>query len=109
MSKLYGIHPISLRPGVKAADFEKFVKEELPAAVSYPGWEMRILKGERGEREDKYLVLIETESIEARNRFAPRPDEASEEVRKFWEDNPETSKILERFGELLRKSNKDVQ
>ena len=37
MSKVYGLHQIALKPGVKAAEFEKFVKEDLPKLKNYPG------------------------------------------------------------------------
>lgn len=50
MAKIYGVHMISLRSGVTAEDFDQFVAETVPHEVSFPGWTMRVLKGERGDR-----------------------------------------------------------
>jgi len=83
MSKVFGMHMIALRPGVKAEDFEKFVTEEV-----YPlPWlsEVYLLKGDRGDREGKYLVMWEFESVEARDRLFPSPGEMSEEAQQFFE------------------------
>jgi hypothetical protein len=100
MSKLFGIHTIALRPGVKAEDFEKFVKEELPLAAGYPSWKYHVLKGERGDREGKYLVLIEIESVEERNRFSPSLGEQSEEAKQFEKAHSEDAKIYEKWDTL---------
>jgi hypothetical protein len=77
------MHMIALRPGVKAEDFEKFVIEEV-----YPlPWlsEVYLLKGDRGDREGKYLVMYEFESVEARDRLFPSPGEMSEEAQQSFE------------------------
>ena len=101
MSKLYSLHPLVLRPGVKAEEFETFVKEVWPSYTPFPGWKPHILKGDRGDREGKYLVLMEIESVEARNRFYPRPGEPSDELKQFAEAHPESTKILEKFQTLV--------
>lgn len=101
MSKVFGIHTLALRPGVRAEDFEKFVKEELPSVAQYPGWKFHILKGERGDREGKYLALVEIESLEERNRFSPSPSESSEEAKQFAEAHPEDAKIFEKWDTLV--------
>jgi len=85
MSKVFGMHMIALRPGVKAEDFEKFVIEE-----AYPlPWpsEVYLLKGDRGDREGKYLVMWEFESVEARDRYYPAPGQPSEEYQQFMESH----------------------
>lgn len=85
MSKVFGMHMIALRPGVKAEDFEKFVTEEVYPLPWPEGWEVYLLKGDRGDREGKYLAVFEFESVEARDRAFPSPGEVSEEVQQFFE------------------------
>ena len=85
MSKVFGMHMIALRPGVKAEDFEKFVTEEVFPLFSREGGESYLLKGDRGDREGKYLVMYEFESVEARDRLFPSPGEMSEEAQQFFE------------------------
>ena len=72
MAKLYGLHEIELRPGVSPEEFEKVAAETNFADLE--GWTTHLLKGERGERNGKYLVLVEIESIAARDRYAPTAD-----------------------------------
>ena len=49
----------------------------------YPGWKARLLKADRGEREGKYAVLFEIDSVEARDRISPTPNSASDEAHAF--------------------------
>jgi hypothetical protein len=56
--KVLGLHTIELRPGVKAEDFEKFVIEEFYPLPHYEGWKRYIAKGDRGEREGKYVLVF---------------------------------------------------
>jgi len=85
MAKIYGMHMIGLRPGVKGEDFEQFFRDRVAPLPGFPGTKSYLLKGERGDREGKYLLMVEIESIEARNRFAPAPDESSDEGQRFME------------------------
>ena len=85
MSKVFGMHMISLRPGVKAEDFEKFVLEEMYPVPNFEGWKEYLLKGDRGDREGKYLWMIEIESVETRDRVFPAPGELSKEAQQFLE------------------------
>jgi hypothetical protein len=85
MSKVFGMHMIALLPGVKAEDFENFVLEEVYPVLNLEVWNYYLLKGDRGDREGKYLWMIEVESVEARDRFFPSPGEMSKEVQQFIE------------------------
>ena len=73
MAKVYGLHEVELVPGADPEEFEK-VASELAKGHGYEGWKLSLLKGERGERNGKYLIMVEIESLEARNRYAPSPD-----------------------------------
>ncbi len=104
MPKLYSVHPVELRPGVKAEDFENYVKEGWPSYTPYPGWKAHILKGDRGDRDGKYTVLLEIESIEARNRIFPNASEKSEYGKQFDEAHPESTKIFKKLWTLVDNS-----
>ena len=83
MARVFGLHEIELNPGVNEEDFENFFLNEVAKAPLYPGWRARLLKGDRGARKGKYLMLVDIESAEARDRFSPAPDEGSEEANQF--------------------------
>ena len=99
MSRVLGIHMITLRPGVKAEDFERFVTEEVYLLPWFEGWGFYLLKGDRGDREGKYVVMWEIESVEARDRYAPTPDQYSEEFDRFMEPHAaEFEKVFEKWA-----------
>ena len=80
MGKVFGIHMIGLRIGVKPENFEKFMLDRVLPNGLLPGVQLYLLKGDRGDRDGKYLFVYEFESVEARDRFFPAPDQASEEA-----------------------------
>lgn len=69
MPRVYGMHSFMLRPEIAKEDFEKFAIEELYQLPTPQGWTMRLLKGEKGDRVGNYLLMIEIESLEARDQF----------------------------------------
>ncbi len=71
MGKIYGLHTLELRPGVSGEDFEGFVAANVEQWPSLPGWRIALLKGDRGDQVGQYRVLIEVDSIEARDRVSP--------------------------------------
>ncbi len=85
MSKVFGMHMIALRPGIKPEDFERFVAEQIyPGLADVPGCELYIIKGDRGDREGKYMAVFEFASVAARNRLFPAPGQMSEEAQGFF-------------------------
>jgi hypothetical protein len=103
MAKVYGLHMIGLRPGVNGEDFEKFFREKVVPLPKYTGWKGYLLKGDRGDREGKYLLMIEIESVEARDRYAPGEGE-SDEARRYHEvyreANPEAKSVFDEWDKL---------
>lgn len=72
MSKVLGMHTLKLKPGHSEKEFEEFViRDVLPAYRKVPGQTVHLLKGDRGERAGKYLVIIEIESPERRDHIYP--------------------------------------
>ena len=104
MAKVFGMHMIELHPGVKAEDFEKFIVDEVYPATTFDGWNYYLLKGDRGERAGKYLMMVEIDSIEARDRIYPSPNEASEEAMKFHQAQ---AAALEKWATLATPMNAD--
>jgi hypothetical protein len=68
------VREFELRSGVKAEEFESYVRQELTRALSQAktGTRFRILKGDRGDRKGGYLLIWEFESVAARNEFFPK-------------------------------------
>src|SRR6187200_2399509 len=62
MPKVFAVHEMELEPGVEPEEYERFFAEEIAPMAELPGWKTRLLKGDRGARTGKYLVLFEIES-----------------------------------------------
>jgi hypothetical protein len=95
--KVFGLHEIELQPGVEPDEYERVFAEEIASTFELPGWKIHLLKGDRGVRIGKYLVLIEIESPEARDRYFPRQHEESEELTRFFEQHPEAAAAMEKL------------
>jgi hypothetical protein len=63
-----------------------------------PGWKFHLLKGDRGAREGKFLILFEMDSVEARDRYFPGPNRESEEWRRYLEQHPEVVAAWDKLG-----------
>jgi hypothetical protein len=99
MTRVFGMHEIELNPGVNEEDFENFFLNEVAKAPYYPGWSFRLLKGDRGERKGKYLMLVDIDSLEARERFSPAENQPSEEANQFdHEHNNDLEPIFQKWG-----------
>jgi len=108
MPKVFGLHEMELPPGVEPEEYERFFAEEIAPMPKLTGWKTSLLKGDRGARTGKYLVLHEIESPEARDRYFPRPGEASEEFTRFLEQRPEAAAVLEKWQEYGLDSENDI-
>jgi hypothetical protein len=100
MPTVYGLHEIELQPGVEPDEYERFFAEEIAPSPMVPGWKVHLLKGDRGVRAGKFLVLLEIESLEARDRYFPNPGEESEESIRFFEQHPEAAAAWEKWQKL---------
>jgi len=97
MSKIYSIHTLELRDGVTPAEFEAFVHDELPAVVAWTGWTFSLLKGNRGERTGKYLLLAEVCDIRTRDKYFAEDDHITTASLKHAERFPDTMEIIDKF------------
>jgi hypothetical protein len=93
-AKMYSFHQMELRPGVTGDELEEFFNNRFFPNWDIPGWKSFLLKGDRGEREGRYMLVHEMESVEMRNRYFPSPDEATEEWVRYTEGLEEISAEL---------------
>jgi hypothetical protein len=80
MAKVYSLHMIALKAGASGPDFERFFHEEVEPGPKLSGMAMRLLKGDRGDRDGKYLLMFEIESIERRDQLFPEAGPAARQV-----------------------------
>ena len=85
MAKVFGIHHLELKNAADAAEFERIVSDELNALSNPPGWQLSIVKGERGENVGKYVLIFEVESLETRNRDHPGGGPVTPELQKWYD------------------------
>ena len=71
--------------------------EEVYPVPNFEGWTNYLLKGDRGDREGRYLWMIEIESVEARDRVFPPSGEISEEAMQF---HAAQAPVLEKWAAL---------
>jgi hypothetical protein len=83
-----------------AKGIRRFFAERIASSFTLPGWKTHLLKGDRGARAGKYLVLLEIESLEARDRYFPRPGEESEEFTQLFEQHPEAAAAFDQWQKL---------
>jgi len=81
MAKVFGMHTLELQPGCDENEFEEFMRNDfIPSYSRVPGQTAHLLKGDRGERTGKYLVLIELESPERRDQIYPSEGGVADDV-----------------------------
>jgi hypothetical protein len=99
MPKLFGVHPITLKEGVTAAQFEEFLRTDW-RPFGLPGVRDYVVKGERGTDAGSYLRVLETD-LTTRNRYWPAPGETTSEFTALWEalrNTPEQRRSSERWS-----------
>ena len=81
MSRVVGIHQLTLKEGIASEAFEKFFKEEfIVLGADLSGVKSSLFKGDKGNREGEYMMLVEFESVETRDRLFPRSGEVPKEA-----------------------------
>ncbi|MDF0732195.1 hypothetical protein P0Y43_15875 [Pseudomonas entomophila] len=100
IARVIGLHTLALRPDVQAHTFETFIAENHARIEDYPDWKFHLLKGERGNRLDPYVVMMEIASLEALDVFYPEPDIATDEAAKFAQAHRDTKQMYEEWKQL---------
>jgi hypothetical protein len=87
MAQLSSIVELELLPEVTSEEFERYIAEALAVMQTVPGVRARWLRSDRGERDGKYLLLMEIDSVERRNQLYPKPGEPSAEQLRWLEEH----------------------
>ena len=69
MQRVIGIHEFELKPGVTEAEFEDAVRAFILVDRSEGDTYTSLIKSDRGTRRGQYGLLIEFESVEARDSW----------------------------------------
>ena len=88
MARVIGFHQLMLRTGANAAEFERFYTQEFAPSLP-PGWRITLLKGFQGDREGRYAVLLDVDSLEEFRRIYSGFDVATEEGQRWRDANAE--------------------
>lgn len=97
--KVYGIHTITLGPGMTCEEFERVATELLASHPKVEGWHDYLLKGKYGQRVGEYVLLVEVDSLERRNLRYPPDGNITPETLAFLKTHPE----LQAFEEARQK------
>jgi hypothetical protein len=87
MAKVLGVHEIELGADKDPAEFERLASAVLAEAAP-DGLNVRVFKADRGPRNGQYMILIEIDSVEVRDRIFPIENEDSAEVLAFFDAHP---------------------
>lgn len=87
---LIGLHHMKLKAGVDTGEFEKFIEDTWAPNRSdaVPDSKVFFLKGIRGDFKDEYAFMWVIDSKPTRDKYYPKPDEASDlynALKKNWE------------------------
>jgi len=96
MTKIFGLHEIELHPDVDPAEYARYLVEEFATMPTMEGWNVHVLRGDRGVREGMFAVLFEIESEEARDRYFPTEEHDSEEFKRYLAQNPDMAAVVEK-------------
>jgi len=98
MGRVLGLHEVELRPDVDPSEFERVFADEIATSATPPGFRARLLKGERGDRTGKFLVLMEMDDVETFHQYFPEPDVVSEQLGQFMQQHPDTAAAWDKMS-----------
>ena len=103
--QVFSVREFELKSGVKAEEFEALARRELSQILSEDkiGSRFRLLKGDRGERKDRYLLVWEFDSVTTRNEYFPKEGRGCSPA---FEHNWRRIKLsLEKLSAFLKEKN----
>ena len=92
-AKVIAIHQVELKPEADLKEFESFIIDTiLPLYKKVDGQDAFLVKGDRGNRIDKYAIVLTFTNVEVRDRIYPPSGGISENFEQilegtdaFWE------------------------
>ncbi len=103
--RVMALREVTLKSGASAQEFERYFSDVYAPAMAerVPGLQTYLLRGERGDRKDQYLLVWEFDSLARRNEYFPQPGPggASERWQQIAQNMPqfEFDKYLEATAE----------
>ncbi len=103
MGEVIGIHYLDVKPR-KEDDLENFVTREFNEAIydKIPGLNMYIMKGDRGDMKDKYVLVYVFDTVERRDNYLPKGEDPSEEFKNAM------SPLMDVYDKLHTFLNKEI-
>jgi len=98
------IREFELKPAVKAEEFEGFVRREMAgvAGTDAAGMKVHILKGDRGARKGRYILIWEFDSAATRNLYFPREGgAASPAYQQVWK---RMRAVMDKFSTYVKET-----
>ena len=96
MARVLGVHEVELSDDGDPAEFERLAAAAMAEPVP-DGMSVRLFKADRGRRNGKYLMVIQLDSVEARDTIFPVEDEDGAEILAFFEAHPRPAEAWNRF------------
>lgn len=100
MAKVLGVHEIELDADKDPAEFERLASA-VTAEAAPEGLAFRVFKADRGPRNGRYMILIEIDSVEVRDRIFPIENEDSTEVLAFFDAHPTVGEAWNRLASYV--------
>ncbi|HEY5786855.1 MAG TPA: hypothetical protein VIT65_18980 [Microlunatus sp.] len=100
MAKVLGVHEVELEADKDPAEFERrasaFAAEAAPEGLNF-----RVFKADRGPRNGRYMILVEIDSVEARDRIFPIEGADSAEIHAFFAAHPTVGEAWDRLDSYV--------
>lgn len=99
LGEVIGIHYLDVKKDVEGK-FESFVTGTFNTGMynKIPGLNLYVLKGDRGDMKDHYILIFIFDTVERRNDYIPREGETTKEFQKAFES---VSQVYEKFQSFL--------
>jgi hypothetical protein len=99
---ILGLHVLSIKPNPDVTFnqyMDIFTNKWVPKfEESFPGLKLFVLKGDRGENENSFGLLIIFDSVETRDKYWPKMDEPSELAQQCFEKLTPINQELSKLG-----------
>lgn len=100
MAKVLGVHEIELGAGKDPGEFERLALAVVAEAAP-EGLNVRLFRADRGPRNGRYMMLIEIDSVEVRDRIFPIENADSTEALAFFDAHPTAGQAWERMDSCV--------
>jgi hypothetical protein len=101
IKKMVHISMLELRSDMKSEDFESFCTDEWPSAAWIEGHTGYVLKGHKGIRTDKYIMLVAADGDEGQSLFTSPKDIRSGAWARTFSENPQNPKMRDTMDSFV--------